>query len=357
MSPTGKFTFKLVIYGAFLLYLVGDLFIWHGFLAGRMDAYLKPMPGPPGDNSERIAEVYGEPLTANQLNRRIAELGILRQPAVLDMGDGMTLTHELDVQKELVPRARYDLISSSLLRLKTRVNDLQLPNRNAEAAQAEKQIQSRFDGDREKYLEMLHGQKLNEEQLRQKIAARLKQTEQLYRATIKVADPTDEELKIYYNLVKDRLKTPDLRQARHIFLSTLHKDDNQVKQAAEALLARLRAGESFERLAKSTSEDERTASAGGSLGWINPARTAETLDLDIASLPDNTPVLVKSKWGWHIMEASPLKKGRVPSYEEVLPALRNAAQSLRRAQATGIYMDGLIEEAHLKNRIKNKQKH
>ena len=57
------------------------------------------------------------------------------------------------------------------------------------------------------------------------------------------------------------------------------------------------------------------------------------------------------------MEASPLKKGRVPSYEEVLPALRNAAQSLRRAQATGLYMDGLIEEAHLKNRIKNKQKH
>lgn len=62
-------------------HLVGDLFIWHGFLAGRMDAYLKPMPGPPGDNSERIAEAYGEPLTANQLNRRIAELGILRQPA------------------------------------------------------------------------------------------------------------------------------------------------------------------------------------------------------------------------------------------------------------------------------------
>ncbi len=59
MSPTGKFTLRLVIYGAFLLYLVGDLFIWHGFLAGRMDAYLKPLPGPPGDNSARIAEVYG----------------------------------------------------------------------------------------------------------------------------------------------------------------------------------------------------------------------------------------------------------------------------------------------------------
>ena len=54
MSPTGKFTLRLVIYGAFLLYLVGDLFIWHGFLAGRMDAYLKPLPGPPGDNLSLI---------------------------------------------------------------------------------------------------------------------------------------------------------------------------------------------------------------------------------------------------------------------------------------------------------------
>lgn len=354
MSPTGKFTFKLVIYGAFLLYLVGDLFLWHGFLAGRMDAYLKPMPGPPGDNSERIAEVYGEPVTANQAARRIAELKILRQPAVLDMDGGMTLTHELDVNNDLAPRARYDLISSSLLRLKTRVNDLQLPNRNAEAKRAEEQIQSRFDGDREQYLKMLHGQKLTEEQLRQKIAARLKQTEQLYRATIKVADPTDEELKTYYNLIRDRLQTPDLRRTRHIFLASLHKDDNEVRKTAEGLLARLRAGESFDRLARDFSEDERTAPAGGSLGWINPARTAETLDINLAALPDNTPSLVKSKWGWHIMEASPVKKGRILSYKEALPILKNAAQSLRRAQATGLYMDGLFEEAHLKNRIRNK---
>lgn len=354
MSPTGKFTFKLVIYGAFLLYLVGDLFLWHGFLAGRMDSYLKPMPGPPGDKSARIAEIYGEPITANQLSRRIAELRLLRQPAVLDMEDGITLTHELDEAKDLSPRARYDLISSSLLRLKTRVNDLQLPNRNAEAKRAEEQIRSRFDGDAEQYLKILHEQKLTEDQLRQKIAARLKQTEQLYRATINVADPTDEELKTYYGLIRDQLKTPDLRKTRHIFLATLHKEDAQVKQTAEAILARLRAGEPFARLAKDFSEDERSAPAGGDLGWINPARARETLDLNLTSLPANQPMLLKSKWGWHIVEASPVKKGHVPSYDEALPALKNAVQSLRKAQAVGLYMDNLFEEAHLKNRIKLK---
>lgn len=354
MSPTGKFTLKLVIYGAFLLYLVGDLFIWHGFLAGRMDAYLKPMPGPPGDDSARIAEVYGEPITANQLSRRITELQLLRRPPVLDMDGGIKLTHELDIPGDLVPRARYDLIASSLLRLKTSVNDLQLPNRNAEAARAAEQIQSRFDGNTEQYLKTLHGQKLTQGQFQKKIAARLKQTEQLYRATAQAAEPSDKDLKAYYDLIRDQLTPPDLRKTRHIFLAALHKEEAQVKQTAETLLARLKAGEPFSRLAREFSEDKRSAPAGGELGWISPVRAQETLGLNLADVPDNKPVLLKSRWGWHLVEASPVKKGKTPSYEEALPALRNAARSLRKAQAVGLYMDGLFEEAHLRKRIKNK---
>ena len=52
---------------------------------------------------------------------------MLRQPPVLDMEGGIKLTHEPDIPGDLAPRARYDLIGSSLLRLKTSVNDLQLP--------------------------------------------------------------------------------------------------------------------------------------------------------------------------------------------------------------------------------------
>ena len=355
MSPTGKFTLRLVIYGAFLLYLVGDLFVWHGFLAGRMDAYLKPLPGPPGDSSARIAEVYGEPVTANQLSRRITELKMLRQPPVLDMEGGIKLTHEPDIPGDLAPRARYDLIGSSLLRLKTSVNDLQLPNRNAEAARAVEQIRSRFDGDTEQYLKTLHGQKLTQEQFQKKIAARLKQTEQLYRATAQAAEASDEDLKTYYTLIRDQLTLPDLRKTRHIFLATLNREEAQVRQTAETLLERLKAGESFSRLAREFSEDERSAPAGGELGWISPARAKETLGLALADVPDNRPVLLKSRWGWHLVEASPVKKGKTPSYEEALPALRDAARSLRKAQAVGLYMDGLFEEAHLRHRIKNKQ--
>ena len=91
------------------------------------------------------------------------------------------------------------------------------------------------------------------------------------------------------------------------------------------------------------------------VAYGNPARAKETLGLALADVPDDKPALLKSRWGWHLVEASPVKKGKTPSYEEALPALRDAARSLRKAQAVGLYMDGLFEEAHLRNRIKNKQ--
>ena len=68
------------------------------------------------------------------------------------MEGGIKLTHETDIPGDLAPRARYDLIGASLLRLKTSVKHLQRPDRNAEAARAVEQIRSRFDGDTEQYL-------------------------------------------------------------------------------------------------------------------------------------------------------------------------------------------------------------
>lgn len=217
------------------------------------------------------------------------------------------------------------------------------------------QIRSRFDGDTEQYLKTLHGQKLTQEQFQKKIAARLKQTEQLYRATAQAAEASDEDLKTYYNLIRDQLTPPDLRKTRHIFLATLNREEAQVRQTAETLLERLKAGESFSRLAREFSEDERSAPAGGELGWISPARAKETWVWRWQTFRTTGRYFSKAGGGGTLWKHPLLKKGKTPSYEEALPALRDAARSLRKAQAVGLYMDGLFEEAHLRNRIKNKQ--
>ena len=72
---------------------------------------------------------------------------------------------------------------------------------------------------------------MTQEQFQKKIAARLKQTEQLYRATAQAAEASDEDLKTCYNLIRDQLTPPDLRKTRHIFLATLNKEETAVLTA------------------------------------------------------------------------------------------------------------------------------
>ncbi len=203
------------------------------------------------------------------------------------------------------------------------------------------------------YLKTLHAQQLSRNnKLRDRIAARLKQTDQLYRATSQAAEATDEELRTYYDLIGDQLRTPDLRRVKHIFLATLHKDEAAVKQQAEELMAQLNAGASFAKLAADASEDARSAPRGGDLGMISPAAAKSEAGLDIAALPNDTPTLLKGKWGWHIVSAGPLKEGRLLSYEEAEPTLRTATRNLRKNIAVQLYLDDLFEDAHLKQRIR-----
>ena len=52
---------------------------------------------------------------------------------------------------------------------------------------------------------------------------------------------------------------------------------------------------------------------------------------------------------WVLFSHIPVSYTHLDVYKRQLPALRNAAQSLRKAQAVGLYMEGLFEEAHLRS--------
>lgn len=352
MSLTKKFSIKLGIYVAFLLYLVGDLFVWDGYFYTTIHSYQKAIPPQPGDKSPIVVEVYGEPITQNQINRRKSELTFLRTPPVIDLGANSSMLIEQS-EKDLLTRAKYDLILASLLRLKTRVNDAQLPNRNKEAAHYERGIATRFDSDREAYLAALYKQRQNPSKFRDQITARLKQHDHLERTTATAADPSEKELQACYNLIKDKLKSPSQREVSHIFLATLHKDANSVYSTAQSILRRLEAGEAFASLAREFSEDLRSAHEGGHLGFINPLTAKNTLGLDLSSIPANTPTIAKSNWGYHIILASSLKEGSIPTYEQAKPQLKSALHSIRKAKAVSLYMDSVLEEAHLRSRVKH----
>ncbi|HEA25973.1 MAG TPA: peptidylprolyl isomerase [Ectothiorhodospiraceae bacterium] len=131
------------------------------------------------------------------------------------------------------------------------------------------------------------------------------------------------EIAIEESLLKERYesqvinyKTPEERRARHILITD--DDDAKARQDAEALLAKIKAGESFETLAKELSQDPGSASQGGDLGFfglglMDKAFEDAAYQLTIGEL---SPV-VKSEFGYHIIKLEEIRGGETKSFADV----------------------------------------
>lgn len=349
MSPIRKMAFKLAVYSVFVLYLVGDLYIWHGYLAARFDDHFKPLPKSLGDSSQIVALVYGKPITRAQLDRRMLEMAWLRgELPYTEKGELQSLGgHRIKTLKVL---AINDLVNAELLRLKTRVMDLSFSDERDQANKMVENIESRFDGDHEAFMNALVAEKASPGQLRDRITARLKQKQKLESMLKDAETISDEDLLAYYEQVKGKMTIPAHRAVQHLFLATLDKNEKQVETKAQALLQKVQEGESWEELARTSSEDERSKNNGGKLGIISNDRDSLP-GVNLWTLPADKPVLVKSRLGWHVMLLGTITPERTPSFDEAREELKGALISLRRERAADIYAENIRKEGRFSGRV------
>lgn len=93
-------------------------------------------------------------------------------------------------------------------------------------------------------------------------------------------------------------------QARHILLSThVVRNDTAAREVLEQLRNRVLAGEAFEELARTYSEDHTTASQGGDLGWFGSGTKEPEFEAVLAKLqPGEISEPFQTPSGWHIAE-------------------------------------------------------
>jgi len=130
---------------------------------------------------------------------------------------------------------------------------------------------------------------------------------------IDVDEQTVQEL---YKEQAAKYVTPEERHARHILVRLLPDADEDATAAAlekaQAIVARLDAGESFEDLAKELSDDPGSAANGGDLGFFtrteNAAVIAPEFETAVFELqPGGRSQAVKSQFGFHIIELVEIK--------------------------------------------------
>jgi len=136
---------------------------------------------------------------------------------------------------------------------------------------------------------------------------------------IKVSE--DETRKYYKEHEKEFLLSETVR-ARHIFIQLSAKAPEEEKAAArkkaEEILARLKKGDDFGKLALETSDDADTAKNGGELGILTPGKTnsEEFEKAAFALKTGGISEIVQSPFGFHIIKADEKTENRTATFDE-----------------------------------------
>lgn len=128
----------------------------------------------------------------------------------------------------------------------------------------------------------------------------------------------DDVLKAEYEKIKSQMGDKEYH-ARHIL----------VEKEAEAkdIIAKLKKGEKFEKLAEK-SKDPGSKAKGGDLGWAAPANFVPEFSAAMTKLQKGqyTAEPVKSQFGYHIIKLEDSRTMQAPPFDEVKQNLRQRAQ-------------------------------
>jgi peptidyl-prolyl cis-trans isomerase C len=127
---------------------------------------------------------------------------------------------------------------------------------------------------------------------------------------------TQEKLQQRY---EERLKSMPAEEevhARHILVST--------EDEAKAIIADLKKGAAFDKLAKEKSTDKASGAEGGDLGWFKKSdMVKEFADAAFALKKDElTETPVKTQFGYHVIKVEDRRKAPPPAFEELADQLR-----------------------------------
>ncbi len=146
---------------------------------------------------------------------------------------------------------------------------------------------------------------------------------------VKVTMPTDAQLRKDYNANLDQFRTPERVNARHILIKSDKTNDAAMKVKAEGILKQIQAGGDFAKLAKENSQDNAqggSAEKGGELGWLVKGQTVPEFEKAAFSLqPGQTSGLVKTEYGYHIIQVEQHEQAHLLSFDEAKPTLMRTA--------------------------------
>ncbi|WP_263358282.1 peptidylprolyl isomerase [Acidicapsa ligni] len=157
-----------------------------------------------------------------------------------------------------------------------------------------------------------------------------------------------QEIQTYYNAHQAEYQQPEQARSRHIlikFPGGAAKTDAEAKAKADAILKQIQGGANFADLAKKESEDTGSGAQGGELGFARHGTMVPEFDSAIFSQKIGDTQIVKSQFGYHIIQVEERQTAHTQALAEVTPAIQVTLLRQKEAQAEQNYAQALATEA------------
>jgi peptidyl-prolyl cis-trans isomerase C len=167
-----------------------------------------------------------------------------------------------------------------------------------------------------------------------------------------VPNPTEAELRRYYEANRGRFTAPAVSEARHILIAARRDDESgyaAAREQAEAILAELNAlPERFAEFARTFSRCPSAAS-GGHLGQLLPGDTTPEFEAALSRLAEGemTASPIEARYGFHIIRLERRTPGEVLPFAAVAEHIATYLVERSRRFATAQYVARLVAEADI----------
>lgn len=149
---------------------------------------------------------------------------------------------------------------------------------------------------------------------------------------------SDEDAKDFYNKNQDKFKKGEEVKASHILVDT--------EKEAKDILARLKKGGDFSKLAMALSKDKGSAAKGGDLGFFTRGRMVPEFEEAVFSLkPGDISAPLKTQFGYHVIKVIERKEGAMVPFEEAKETVKRQLISEKQKSAFDAYVEGLKKKS------------
>lgn len=319
------FPWRFAVYFIAACYLFTDLYACKGPLHARLMAGRGSSPE--GQGGGTAAEVYGRPITRLELAEAMRQQLWLRSESWAALG--------AEARKQTRWLALENLVNDRILRAFRIMNGIDsLPPRAA--ARYEADMQQRQIANAAEFPGRVAAQQLTPASLEAGIyEAQLDEAWIAEKIRHRLSEVTPQDARAWYDEFKETLRIPPAYHAAHIFLSRHDEKkpdrEPEIRDIQRQLLAREK---TFAQLAAEHSDDDRSKTLGGDLGWF----TSERMPADFIAAVEKLKVgqfsaPVQTRLGWHLIIVMERHDSRLPSFAEAQPEIAAQLTSLRRAEA------------------------